>query len=215
MRIIILTSLFLIPLIGSASFPIKITTPSDTIIEPKKETMEEYKIRIQKQLYTPTEIKSQNSSTITKTKRKNFVIGGGFGYYSELENNLLLNIGSILFDHLYIGCNISKDYLLAETRLYSPTFDLYLSTKFGNGTSGRKIFKFGIGYDYFLNKSISISTDISFYKYDREWSKTTVSYTGESSGDLFDILDGLNSNTTDYFESHIGHSITVGLQFHF
>ena len=52
MRIIILTSLFLIPLIGFASFPVKTTTPSDTIIESKKETMEEYKIRIQKQLYS-------------------------------------------------------------------------------------------------------------------------------------------------------------------
>ena len=52
MRLIILTTLFLIPLIGYASFPVKTTTPSDTIIESKKETMEEYKIRIQKQLYS-------------------------------------------------------------------------------------------------------------------------------------------------------------------
>jgi hypothetical protein len=51
MRLIILTTLFVIPLIGFASFPIKTTTPSYTIIESKKETMEEYNIRIQKQLY--------------------------------------------------------------------------------------------------------------------------------------------------------------------
>ena len=61
MRIIILTSLFLIPVIGFASFPIQTTTPSDTIIESKKETIEEYKIRIQKQLYKPTEKKYKNS----------------------------------------------------------------------------------------------------------------------------------------------------------
>ena len=61
MRIIILTSLFLIPVIGFASFPVKTTTPSDTSIESKKETMEEYKIRIQKQLYKPTEKKYENS----------------------------------------------------------------------------------------------------------------------------------------------------------
>ena len=61
MRIIILTSLFLIPVIGFASFPVKTTTPSDTSIESKKETMEEYKIRIQKQLYKPTEKKYKNS----------------------------------------------------------------------------------------------------------------------------------------------------------
>ena len=61
MRLIILTTLFVIPLIGFASFPVKTTTPSDTIIESKKETMEEYKIRIQKQLYKPTEKKYENS----------------------------------------------------------------------------------------------------------------------------------------------------------
>ena len=38
-------------------FLYKKTTSSDTIIESKKETMEEYKIRIQKQLYNPTEKK--------------------------------------------------------------------------------------------------------------------------------------------------------------
>ncbi len=51
MRSIILLTLFLIPLIGFASFPIQTTTPSDTIIETKKETMEEYNIRIQKHNY--------------------------------------------------------------------------------------------------------------------------------------------------------------------
>ena len=61
MRLIILTTLFVIPLIGFASFPIQISIPSDTIIESKKETMEEYKIRIQKQLYKRTETKYKNS----------------------------------------------------------------------------------------------------------------------------------------------------------
>ena len=51
MRLITLTILFLIPLFGFASFPIQTTSPNDTIIESKKETMEEYNIRIQKQLY--------------------------------------------------------------------------------------------------------------------------------------------------------------------
>jgi len=61
MRSIILTILFLIPLIGFASFPIQTTTLSDTIIKSKKETMVEYKIRIQKQLYKPTEKIYKNS----------------------------------------------------------------------------------------------------------------------------------------------------------
>ena len=55
MRLIILTTLFLIPLFGFASFPIQTTSPNDTIIESKKETMEEYNIRIEKQLYSKSE----------------------------------------------------------------------------------------------------------------------------------------------------------------
>ena len=47
MKSIILTALFLIPLIGFASFPVKTTIPSDTIIETKKETIEEYNIKFQ------------------------------------------------------------------------------------------------------------------------------------------------------------------------
>ena len=66
MRLITLTTLFLIPLLGFASFPIQISIPSDTTIETKKETMEEYKIRIQKQLYKPTEKKYKNSNKENK-----------------------------------------------------------------------------------------------------------------------------------------------------
>ena len=47
MRLIILTTLFLIPLFGFASFPVKTTIPSDTIIETKKETNEENNIKFQ------------------------------------------------------------------------------------------------------------------------------------------------------------------------
>ena len=47
MRLIILTTLFLIPLFGFASFPVKTTLPSDTIIETKKETIEENNIKFQ------------------------------------------------------------------------------------------------------------------------------------------------------------------------
>ena len=47
MKSIILTALFLIPLFGFASFPIQTTTPYDTIIESKKETIEENNIKFQ------------------------------------------------------------------------------------------------------------------------------------------------------------------------
>jgi hypothetical protein len=55
MKSIIITTLFLIPLFGFASFPIQTTSPNDTIIESKKETIEEYNIRIEKQLYNKSE----------------------------------------------------------------------------------------------------------------------------------------------------------------
>ena len=58
-----------------ASFPIQITTASDTIIESKKETMEEYKIRIQKQLYKTTEKKYNNSIKENKKPFKMSVEG--------------------------------------------------------------------------------------------------------------------------------------------
>ena len=61
MRKILTIILILITNTSNATFPIQITTPYDTIIESKKETMEEYKIRIQKQLYKPTEKKYKNS----------------------------------------------------------------------------------------------------------------------------------------------------------
>ena len=47
MKSIILTALFLIPLVGFASFPIQTTSPNDTIIESKKETIEENNIKFQ------------------------------------------------------------------------------------------------------------------------------------------------------------------------
>ena len=66
MRLVILTTLFLMPLFGFASFPIKISILSDTVIESKKETMEEYKVRIQKQLYS-----SNNDFYYGSRKNKN------------------------------------------------------------------------------------------------------------------------------------------------
>ena len=92
MRLIIITALFLIPLFGFASFPIQTTIPSDTIIESKKETMEEYKIRIQKQLKLTIETKKD---TITKNKsNKNYDKSDNI---NSLKKFKILNILSLLF----------------------------------------------------------------------------------------------------------------------
>ena len=74
MKSIILTTLFLIPLIGFASFPIQMSIPSDTIIESKKEKMEEYKIRIQKQLKLTIETKNDTiEDSSFKFQKKRFL----------------------------------------------------------------------------------------------------------------------------------------------
>jgi hypothetical protein len=92
MRLITLAILFLIPLTGFASFPIQISIPSDTIIESKKETMEEYKIRIQKQLKLTIETKKD---TITENKsNKNYDKADNINSSKKFK---ILNILSLLF----------------------------------------------------------------------------------------------------------------------
>ena len=78
MRLIIFTVLFLIPLIGFASFPIQMSIPSDTIIESKKETMEEYKMRIQKQLKLTIETKNETENIKPRSFFPEiiFIVGG-------------------------------------------------------------------------------------------------------------------------------------------
>ena len=103
MRLIIIATLFLIPLFGFASFPIQTTTPSDTIIESKKETMEEYNIRIQKQLKLTIETKKD---TITENKsNKNYDKAGNINSSKKFK---ILNILSLLF--LVIGIVFAVEF---------------------------------------------------------------------------------------------------------
>ena len=188
----------------------------DTIPKSKKETQEEYKIRTQKQLYGYDNV--DNIDEKLYMKRKNFIIGGGINFYNKLDNNLNLSIGSVLFDGFYVGLDISE-YLLLETRIYAPKINLYLSAKSGKEsrlfTEGGSIFLCGIGYDYYLNKFISIKSEISYYRYEREWTNTTISYTGSTNSDPLDFFDGWNSNTTDYSEKHFSPAFSLSLQLHF
>ena len=224
MKLITFAILFLFPAIGLANDSHKITSDTelaveiniDTISKSNKETQEEYKIRIQNQLYG-----YDNFDNIDKKlyiKRKNFIIGGGTNFYNKLENNLSLSIGSVLFDGFYVGLDISE-YLFLETRIYAPKINLYLSAKSGKEsrlfTEGGSIFLCGIGYDFYLNKFISIKSEISYYRYEREWTHTTISYTGSTNSDPLDFFDGWNSNNTDYSEKHFSPAFSVSLQLHF
>ena len=133
MRLIILTTLFVIPLIGFASFPVKTTTPSDTIIESKKETMEEYNIRIQKQLKLTIETKKD---TITENKsNKNYDKADNINSSKKFK---ILNILSLLFlvvgivfaveFNMYSQANIViVDFFYKMTLFFSSIFSFILS----------------------------------------------------------------------------------------
>ena len=100
MRLIIFTVLFLIPLIGFASFPIQMSIPCDTIIESKKETMEEYKIRIQKQLKLTIETKNETvEDSSFKFKKKRFL--QNWNWKNALTIVILLFFVVILIDEYW------------------------------------------------------------------------------------------------------------------
>ena len=72
--------IFFLPISAFASFPVEINLCQDTIIETKKETTEEYKIRIEKQLYS-------NSEEINVFANKNFL---------RISSGVLVALGLIL-----------------------------------------------------------------------------------------------------------------------
>ena len=115
MRLIILTTFFVIPLIGFASFPVKTTTPSDTIIESKKETMEEYNIRIQKQLKLTIETKKD---TITENKsNKNYDKADNINSSKKFK---ILNILSLLF--LVVGIVFAVNFSMYRPKYFFDVF---------------------------------------------------------------------------------------------
>ena len=95
--------IFFLPISTFASFPVEINLCQDTIVETKKETTEEYKIRIEKQLYS-------NSEEIDAVPNKNFlrifsgvlvalglILRNAADDASDLENAMFLFLCSILF----------------------------------------------------------------------------------------------------------------------
>ena len=210
MRLILLSTFFLIPLIGLAYFPLKTTLESNKVA--KKETIEKYKIRFDNELY------SNVKNKIYLTKRKNFVIGGGYNLYSkekkrtslekldkdELVNNPSIHLGSILYDHFYIGMDITKGgHAFLETRLYTPRINLYLCRKWGDN-----IDKYAIGYDYYITKNISINTEGSYYSYSNSWTRINIV---EDSNAFF----GFDIITNRFSESLSGTKLSMKIQIHF
>ena len=168
MRLIIFTVLFLIPLIGFASYPVQMSIPSDTIIESKKETMEEYKMRIQKQLY-------QSSSEKVIEKKRSWILAYAAGQKVDLKNRSYINDPKIgdhsfyagyRFNYLATGLIINGGAGLFLKAYFSD--NLYFNIEstsnpdpfFGLSTSATI---YGIGYEIKLSEIVYFMPRISYY----------------------------------------------------
>lgn len=158
----------------------------------------------------PKYLEKQEKIIFKRTKRKNFVVSLGYNLYSKLENHPSLNIGVILYDHLYVGADLSPEHLYPKIKIYMSEIDLYLSVK-RSILSNKEIFSGGIGYELFLNKNISINPEIAFYTYDKEWTERSYSY--DPSDGMFGSFNLTSSR--DYHESHVGSLLSIRLQIHF
>jgi len=161
--------LFLIPLIGFASFPIQMSIPSDTIIESKKETMEEYKIRIQKQLF------QSSSEKVIGKKNRSWILAYAAGQKVDLKNRSYINDPKIgnhsfyagyRFNYLATGLIINGGAGLFLKAYFSD--NLYFNIEstsnpdpfFGLSTSATI---YGIGYEIQLSEVVYFMPRISYY----------------------------------------------------
>ena len=108
MKSIILTALFLIPLFGFASFPVKKTTLSDTTIIIKKEIMENYKIGFQKNNYNQ---QKNNYKSLFKILDSFFLVLGIISIIiaTQVANNstqFLAGLGWLYVGILSLGLSI-------------------------------------------------------------------------------------------------------------
>jgi hypothetical protein len=215
MRLIILATLFVIPLIGFASFPVQITIPSDTTIETKKETMEEYKARIEKQLYNNSEEIDVAKELESKYgKRKKFIISlnSNISSNQEYEQNQSFSFGRLIGNNFLLGGGSSSNgdiYLI--TRIYFLSAPLYITAKRSlNGKRKGNYFKGGIGYEFFINKSISLNSEVLFYSFLKNYTQTTYTLTSDNWG-----WPGLEASEEHIHENHAGGILNIGLQIHF
>ena len=153
----------------------------------------------------------------TETKRKNFIGGLSAFMYdanTEYQTEQSLSLGYIILDNIYIGGDIGSEGLSLVNRIYlGYQTDLYLTSKYKGYIKNGRTFKWGIGYELFLNKFFSINSEILYYNYKREDVKTTTSV------NLNEWIDDFNSGVTTsqkYInENNSGGIILIGLQIHF
>ena len=159
--------------------------------------------------------KSSSTSTYKKKtprlKRKNLVIGYGANLFNKTKGHGSVIIGSILFDRIYLGLDMSLYNNFIETRTYLKRHNLYLTLKHtlpaAPLTDPKEIGKLGIGYDFYLNKNISINPTISFYKLEQK--ESSLRFYFNESGELS------GSSSTKTIHEHSGISVSLKLQIHF
>ena len=221
MKLIIFLTLFLFSTIGLAnnSYAGTLNSKPDLEIE-----IDESNFEFDNQLFSNFNNRGSFNKKRFK-KRKNFVIGAGYNYYlnskekenlslvsTKLNNYPCLNIGSILFDHFYVGIEYSsREVGFFEARIYTPNVDnfsssssssinLYLSAK-----AGDDIEKYAVGYDYFINENFSINTEVAYYF----WSDRDLIYGAHIGGIV--IIGPLEY----YSENHSDLQFSMKIQFHF
>jgi len=143
--------------------------PSDTIIESKKETMEEYKMRIQKQLY------QSRSEKVIEKKNRSWILAYAAGQKVDLKNRSYINDPKIgnhsfyagyRFNYLATGLIINGGAGLFLKAYFSD--NLYFNIEstsnpdpfFGLSTSATI---YGIGYEIQLSEIVYFMPRISYY----------------------------------------------------
>ena len=88
---------------------------------------------------------------------------------------------------------------------------LYITAKRSvNGEIKGNYFKGGIGYEFFINKSISLNSEVLFYSFLKNYTKTTYTVTTDNWG-----WPGLSASEEHIHEDHTGGILNIGLQIHF
>ena len=174
-------------------------------------------------LILPSLIFAQENQTIvdinneTETKRKKFIGGlSAFRYDANTEDQTKqsLSLGYVILNNLYVGANIGTEGLNLVNRIYlGDEVDIYFTSKYkGNIEHGRTL-KFGMGGELFLNKFLSINSELLIYNYKREDTKTTTSVNLNEF--LIDLNSGISTSQEHINENYSGGIMFIGLQIHF
>ena len=133
---------------------------------------------------------------------------------TEYQTKQSLSLGYVILNNLYVGADIGTEGLSLVNRIYlGNEADIYFTSKYKGNIENGRTFKFGIGGELFLNKFLSINSELLFYNYKREDTKTTTSVNLNEF--LNDWNSGISTSQEHINENYSGGMILIGLQIHF